>query len=39
MKMPADCVVTEGEQITCSETELTGEPESIEKVVVSSENV
>jgi len=35
MKLPADCVMIDGQDVTCSETELTGEPDSLEKVVVT----
>lgn len=36
--MPADMVMLSGQDVTCSETELTGEPDSLEKVRVSSDN-
>jgi magnesium-transporting ATPase (P-type) len=39
MKIPADCVMIDGQDVTCSETELTGEPDSLEKVIVNESNV
>jgi len=39
MKIPADCVMIGGQDVTCSETELTGEPDSLEKVVVTEDNM
>jgi len=39
MKIPADCVMISGQDVTCSETELTGEPDSLEKVVVTEDNM
>lgn len=39
MKLPADCVMIDGQDVTCSETELTGEPDSLEKVVVTQDNM
>lgn len=37
MKIPADCVMIDGQDVTCSETELTGEPDSLEKIVINEE--
>jgi len=38
MKIPADCVMIDGQDVTCSETELTGEPDSLEKIVINEES-
>lgn len=38
MKIPADSIVLEGQDIECTETELTGEPDAMEKVVLNNDN-
>ena len=38
MKMPADCIMVEGQDVVCREAELTGEPGGKSKVVVTEEN-
>lgn len=38
MKVPADCIVLEGQDIVCDEGELTGEPIGIEKIAITAEN-
>jgi len=38
MKVPADCIVLEGQDIVCDEGELTGEPMGIMKEVITAEN-
>jgi Ca2+-transporting ATPase len=38
MKVPADCIVLEGQDICCDEGELTGEPMGIDKIAITSEN-
>jgi len=35
MKVPADCIMVEGQDVTCIEGELTGEPQDIEKVAIT----
>jgi len=37
--IPADCIVLEGNNCTCSEAALTGEPDELPKEPVSSENI
>jgi magnesium-transporting ATPase (P-type) len=37
-KIPADMMMVEGQDVTCNESELTGEPDSLEKVPVTREN-
>lgn len=37
-KIPADMMMVDGQDVTCNESELTGEPDSLEKVPVTSEN-
>lgn len=38
MKLPADCIMVEGQDVVCREAELTGEPDGKPKVVVTEEN-
>jgi Ca2+-transporting ATPase len=38
MKVPADCIVLEGQDIVCNEGELTGEPMGIAKEPINREN-
>jgi len=38
MKVPADCVMASGQDLCTDESELTGEPDEIEKAIVSREN-
>jgi Ca2+-transporting ATPase len=38
MKVPADCIVLEGQDIVCDEGELTGEPLGIAKEPINAEN-
>lgn len=38
MKIPADSIVVEGQDIECTETELTGEPDAMEKVILNMDN-
>jgi len=38
MKVPADCLMLEGQDVTCDEGALTGEPDFMEKVPATSEN-
>jgi Ca2+-transporting ATPase len=38
MKVPADCIMIEGQDVTCDESELTGEPHSVYKHVVTQAN-
>jgi Ca2+ transporting ATPase len=38
MKIPADCLMIEGQDVTCIEGELTGEPDAIVKTPVTSDN-
>jgi len=38
MKVPADCIMVDGQDVMCVEGELTGEPNDIEKVVVTESN-
>jgi Ca2+ transporting ATPase len=38
MKIPADSIVVDGQDIECTETELTGEPDAMEKVVLNQDN-
>jgi len=38
MKIPADSIVIDGQDIECTETELTGEPDAMEKVVLNLDN-
>jgi Ca2+-transporting ATPase len=37
-KMPADCIIVEGNSVQCKEDELTGEPDDKDKVPVTEEN-
>lgn len=34
-KVPADCIIIESHDLACSEADLTGEPESVKKEVVT----
>ena len=38
MKVPADCIMLEGQDVVCVEGELTGEPDGIDKVPVDEAN-
>jgi Ca2+-transporting ATPase len=38
MKVPADCIMLDGQDVVCIECELTGEPDGIEKVPITNEN-
>jgi magnesium-transporting ATPase (P-type) len=38
IKLPADCILIEGQNVVCDEVELTGEPHGIDKVPVTEEN-
>jgi Ca2+-transporting ATPase len=38
MKVPADCLVIEGQDVVCIEAELTGEGDGIEKTPVNEDN-
>lgn len=38
MKVPADCIMIEGQDVTCIEGELTGEPDAVIKVPITEEN-
>jgi len=38
MKIPADCILVEGQDVCCSETELTGEPDGLDKTPVTIDN-
>ena len=38
MKVPCDCIMIEGQDTICSEVDLTGEPDGIEKVPLTEEN-
>lgn len=37
-KIPCDAILIEGQDVTCIEAELTGEPDALEKVRVTEEN-
>jgi Ca2+ transporting ATPase len=37
-KVPADMIMVDGQDVTCNEAELTGEPDSLEKVALTLEN-
>lgn len=37
-KVPADCLLIDGQNVSCDEGELTGEPDDINKEVISEEN-
>lgn len=37
-KIPADCILIDGQEVECTETELTGEPDAMEKVPVDASN-
>jgi magnesium-transporting ATPase (P-type) len=38
MRIPADMVMLEGQDVTCNEAELTGEPDYVDKIRVTEEN-
>jgi len=38
IKIPTDSIVIEGQDIECTETELTGEPDAMEKVILNMDN-
>lgn len=38
MKVPADCILLEGAQVVCVESELTGEPDGVEKHAITEMN-
>jgi Ca2+-transporting ATPase len=38
IKLPADCILIEGQNVVCDEAELTGEPDGIEKEPLTEEN-
>lgn len=38
MKVPADCIMLEGQDVVCVEGELTGEPDGIDKIPVDETN-
>jgi len=38
MKVPADCIMIEGQDVACIEGELTGEPDAIEKFALDESN-
>jgi magnesium-transporting ATPase (P-type) len=38
MKIPADCMLFEGTNIQCNETDLTGEPDDLEKFAINEDN-
>jgi len=38
MKVPTDCIMIEGQDVTCIEGELTGEPDAVEKVYIDESN-
>ena len=38
MKVPADCIMLEGQDVACVESELTGELDAVEKVALNQEN-
>jgi Ca2+-transporting ATPase len=38
MRVPVDCLLIEGQDVVCNESELTGEPDGIEKVVITEKN-
>jgi len=38
MKVPADCIMIEGQDVTCIEGELTGEPDAVTKVPLDESN-
>ena len=37
-KIPADCIMIEGQDVTCIEGELTGEPDAVAKMPITEEN-
>lgn len=38
MKVPADCIMIEGQDVACTEGDLTGEPDALEKVALDESN-
>ena len=38
MKVPADCIMIDGQDVVCQESELTGEPDGVDKEPVTEEN-
>ena len=38
MKIPADCIMVEGQNVQTIEGELTGEPDNMDKTPVTKEN-
>ena len=38
IKLPADCILIEGQNVVCDEVELTGEPHGIDKAPVTEDN-
>jgi len=38
MKVPADCIMVDGGDVACTETDLTGEPDAVEKVALTDAN-
>jgi magnesium-transporting ATPase (P-type) len=38
MNVPADMIMVDGQDVECTETELTGEPDGVKKVALDSEN-
>ena len=38
MKVPADCILVSGQNVTCKEDALTGEPDELEKTPLTAEN-
>lgn len=38
MRIPADCILLEGTDISCDESAMTGEPEHMEKTAVNDNN-
>ena len=39
MKVPADCVMISGQDVLINESELTGEPDQLQKVRVDEDNI
>ena len=38
MKVPADCIMIEGQDVICIECDLTGEPDGVEKIPINQNN-
>ena len=38
MKMPADCIMIDGQDVVCDEGELTGEPIGVDKLPIDDRN-